>query len=68
MQCWLVPTCQMTIDMVVLIIFTFCRTPIIDIADPLFTLVIIPGFYLHHVEVVDQNPASGSLYANNIRK
>jgi len=31
-----------------------------DNADPLFTLVITPGFYLHHVEIVDQDPASGS--------
>jgi len=30
----------------------------LDNADPLFALVITPGFYLHHVEVADQNPAS----------
>jgi len=30
----------------------------LDIADP---LVITPRFYLHHVEVVDQDPACGSL-------
>jgi len=30
-------------------------------ADPLFALVITPGVYLHHVEVVDQYPASGCL-------
>jgi len=36
--------------------------PTLDInADPLFALVIAPGFYLHHVVVVDQDPASGSL-------
>jgi len=33
----------------------------LDNADPLFALVITPGFYLHHVEVADQDPASGSL-------
>jgi len=35
--------------------------PIFDNADPLFALVIIPSFYLPHVEVIDQNPANGSL-------
>jgi len=34
--------------------------PPFDNADPLFTLVITPGFYQHHVEVVDQDPVSGS--------
>jgi len=35
----------------------------LDIADPLFALVIAPGFYPHHVEevVADQDQASGSL-------
>jgi len=33
----------------------------LDTADPLFTLVIIQGFYLHHVEVANQDPASISL-------
>jgi len=35
--------------------------PTLDNADPLFVLVTTPGIYLHYVEVVDQNPASGSL-------
>jgi len=35
--------------------------PTLDNADPLFALVITTGFYLHNVEVVDQDPASGSL-------
>jgi len=36
--------------------------PTLDInADPLFALVITLGLYLHHVEVADQDPASGSL-------
>jgi len=39
--------------------------PTLDNADPLFALVITPGFYLHHVEVADKDPASGSLYAGN---
>jgi len=35
--------------------------PTLENADPLFTLVITPGFYLHYVEVAaDQDPASGS--------
>jgi len=33
-------------------------TPTLDNADPLFALVIISSFYLHHVEVVDQDPGS----------
>jgi len=32
-----------------------------SLSDPLFALVTTPGFYLHHVEVEDQDPASGSL-------
>jgi len=40
--------------------------PSLDNADPLFVLVITPGFCLHHVVVVDQDPASGSLYAEMI--
>jgi len=38
--------------------------PTLDDADPLFALVILtPGFYLHPVEVADQHPVTGSLYA-----
>jgi len=33
--------------------------PTFDNADPLFTLVITSGFYLHHVEAANQDPASG---------
>jgi len=33
----------------------------LDNADPLFALVIAPGFYLHHVGVADKNIASGDL-------
>jgi len=29
--------------------------PSLDNADPLFALVITPGFYIHHVEVADQD-------------
>jgi len=35
--------------------------PTLDNPDPLFALGITPGFYLHHVERVHQDPASGSL-------
>jgi len=36
--------------------------PTLDIADPLFAPVAItPAFYLHHVEVAVQDPASGNL-------
>jgi len=34
--------------------------PTIDNADPFFALMKTPGFYLHHVDVADQDPASGS--------
>jgi len=34
--------------------------PTLDNADPLFALVITLRFYLHHVEVADQDQASGS--------
>jgi len=33
----------------------------LDNADPLFALVITPGFYLHHIKMADQDPASGRL-------
>jgi len=33
-----------------------------DNADPLFVLVMTPGFYRHQVEVADQDPGGGSLY------
>jgi len=33
-------------------------------ANPRFALVITPGFYVHPVEVTDQDPACGSLYIN----
>jgi len=36
-------------------------TSTVDNADTLFALVITPGFYLHHVEVVDQYPVIGNL-------
>jgi len=35
--------------------------PPFDSAEPLIALVITPGFYLHHVEVTDEDPASDSL-------
>jgi len=37
--------------------------PTLDNANPLFGLGITPDFHLHPVEVADQDPASGSLYA-----
>jgi len=36
----------------------------VDNADPLLAHVITPGFYLHHIDVADQDPASGRLYAD----
>jgi len=35
--------------------------PTLDNGVPHFTMVITPGFYLHHVEVAYQDPASDSL-------
>jgi len=35
--------------------------PTLDNADLLFALLIAAGFYVHHVELVDLHPASGSL-------
>jgi len=37
-----------------------------DNTDPLFAVVIAPGFYLY-VEVADQGPASGSLYKKKVK-
>jgi len=37
------------------------RMPTLDDTDPLFALVMKPGFYLHHIEVADQDPAFSSL-------
>jgi len=38
--------------------------PTLENADPLFALVITSAFYLNHVGVAEQDPASGSLVAN----
>jgi len=35
--------------------------PTLENADSRYALVITPDFYLQHVEMVDQDPASGSL-------
>jgi len=46
-------------------VYLRCRMPFlaatIDTTQPLFDLVMTPGSYLHHVEVADQDPTSGSL-------
>jgi len=36
--------------------------PTLDNGDSLFALVITPGLNLHHLEVADQDPASGCLF------
>jgi len=36
----------------------------LDSADPFFSLVLKPGFYLHHAEVTDEDPACGSPQAD----
>jgi len=35
--------------------------PILDYTDPLFALVMTPGFYLNYIEVADQDTTRGSL-------
>jgi len=58
----------MTSDYIAVLYISIGRMPFLvltlDNASPPFALVITPGFYLHHVEVADQDPASGSLYAD----
>jgi len=39
------------------------QSPTLDNAESLFALVINPVFYLHRVEMADQDPASDSLKA-----
>jgi len=36
-------------------------TPTLDSADNALRTGITPGFYLHHVEMTDQDPASSSV-------
>jgi len=65
-QCWAVPRYQTTPGYMTAL-FNFSGrmpflAPTLHKADPLFfDLVIAPGFYLHHIEVVDQHPASDCL-------
>jgi len=63
-QCWTVHSCQTTSGNVT-ILFIFIdrmifQAPTLDNADPLLVAVITPGFYVRHIEVADQDPASGS--------
>jgi len=41
--------------------WTVLREPILNNIDQLFALLTTQSLDLHHVEVLDQNPASGSL-------
>jgi len=76
-QFWTVPSCQTTSGFMAVLFIFIVRMPLLvptlDNSDPLCALVITPGIYLHHVEVTDQDPASGSRYnrqtkyANTIR-
>jgi len=64
--CWTIPSFQNDIWLVIPVLFIFIgRMPFLasslDNADPPFALVITLGFYLHHVEVADQDPSSVSL-------
>jgi len=38
----------------------------LDNTDLFFALVMTPGFYLRHIEVADQDPASGNTFSNKI--
>jgi len=62
-QCWtVVKTTAILYDSLVFFIGRMrFLVSFLDNADPLFALVITPGFYLHHLEVADQDSASGSL-------
>jgi len=64
-QCWTVPRCQTTSGYMTVLFTSIGRTgfeaPTLDNVDLLFALVITSGFYLHHVEVADQHPATDSL-------
>jgi len=40
--------------------------PNLDNTDPLFARLITPGFDLHNIELVDQDPTCGSLYADRL--
>jgi len=52
---------QYKCQVIIIVIIIILSTIITEInAYLLFTLAITPGYYLHHVEVVDQDPASGS--------
>jgi len=57
------PRCQTTSGFMAVVFISIGRMPFLapslDIAGQLFTLVITPGFYLHHIEVAD--PPSGNL-------
>jgi len=66
-QCWTVPSVKTTSSYIAVLFIYIGRmlflARTLDNADSHFALVITPGFYLHHVEVADQDPASGSLWA-----
>jgi len=59
------PVIKTTYGYMAILFISFGRMPILALtlhnADPIFALVITSGFYLHRVEVADQDPASGSL-------
>jgi len=71
-QCWTVPRCQTTSGYTVVLFTSIGQMPLLvptlDNIDSLSALLIVPGFYLHHLEVhigvkvVDQDPASCSLW------
>jgi len=59
-QCWTVPRCQTPSGYTAFLFIPGDRMPFLestlDNADQLFGLVITPSFYLHDIEVADQNP------------
>jgi len=65
-QCWTFPsTVVKTTSGYMGFSISIGRMPLLmssfDNVDPLFVVVITPDFYLHHVEVADEVPASCSL-------
>jgi len=61
MQCWTVPNFENNISLDGSFVHLHGPdAPTLDNADPLFALITL-RFYPHHIEVADQDPASGSL-------
>jgi len=64
-QCCTVAVVKTTNSYMTVLFISIDRMPFLHhLLIRFFAVVITPGFYLHHVEVVAQDPASGSLKAD----